>query len=449
MALYTEKSRPIVDEISSIMPMQDYENNSAEGTLQNLNKHLTQANADGLSIAQIKFEVLRKGCCHPQILDPTLGGGNRTSTSARSFHEIIALKVDHARLATESKLRDLLAHVFKLAGIHLLQVEVLQTEHAKTGSVLGCRPDNHSLHYKRALTAYMWAWQLIEVNRSKPCPLLAIAKATQNTKILLCNSLNVSTTCETKDVVIDVPILDSSRIPMCWQVDLKGDCTSCYAPNRETIDLQYPGLYYQLVFPNKRTILGAKVTNLIKKSRILEVIGTHLSKCLSSNNAEPSSSNNFLKLLKDSMVDFKETSTSTTCDFQLTKGDQIVGVLMFPAEISLQTLNGNDHAMMNTCIGKVPLENGLDEVVVETSGNSRSRQWQLSVHSLHLKGLALICSNTSSQSYQLQWVNLIAAFNTCSNLTAFAVMEIELTESVLDVDIFQVSLVKPYVHVNG
>jgi SNF2 family DNA or RNA helicase len=78
------------------------------------------------------FELLRKGCCHPQVFDKTirlgknspegniLGGSNRL----RSFNEIIVLKVEQVRNLCEERLRELLYHLFSMAGADMINYDI-------------------------------------------------------------------------------------------------------------------------------------------------------------------------------------------------------------------------------------------------------------------------------------------------------------------------------------
>ena len=93
-----------------------------------------------LSAARAQLDMLRRGCCHPQVLDRTLalhsGGASSTGAEAgaRSVHigvarpldEVMVAKVEHTRLRCEEVQRELLFHLFAAAGATLLQAQCAQ-----------------------------------------------------------------------------------------------------------------------------------------------------------------------------------------------------------------------------------------------------------------------------------------------------------------------------------
>lgn len=134
-----------------------------------------------------QLEQLRKGCCHPQILDKSLrpsmyhnkqnhgskNSGSNSGTShlfsgPRPLEEIMVLKVEQARALCEQTQRELLLHVYSMAGVGLLAAT--HTTHASA--------------LVRALELYFFAWKSYQKNRSV-CPLLGILRFSGNENISL------------------------------------------------------------------------------------------------------------------------------------------------------------------------------------------------------------------------------------------------------------------------
>ena len=80
--------------------------------------------------AKAKLEVLRKGCCHPQVWDKDLArkkkeGHRQHNHVARPFGEIMVLKVEQSRLICEERQRELVFNLNSLAGVAILQAQVI------------------------------------------------------------------------------------------------------------------------------------------------------------------------------------------------------------------------------------------------------------------------------------------------------------------------------------
>lgn len=162
--------------------------------------------------AKMKLEVLRKGCCHPQVWDKDLSRRKGTGQGlvARPFEEIMILKVEKSRLGCEERQRELVYHLNSLAGVAVLQAQLLITGQARAqaqghahvlsdthssevysdaewdtesngfevtkspgGSQLNqlCAAD----HLTRALRAYAYAYSFLERNR-QTCPVLGLVR---------------------------------------------------------------------------------------------------------------------------------------------------------------------------------------------------------------------------------------------------------------------------------
>lgn len=157
-----------------------------------------------MSDAKAKLEVLRKGCCHPQVWDKDLAR-RKGQGMARPFEEIMILKVEHSRLACEEKQRELVFHLNSLAGVAMLQAQLLITEEAvyrrrdrvvdvDRGVILESAfpspspPPSLSLraahpaaelsaadYLRRAMRAFCSAYSCLERNR-QTCPLLGLVR---------------------------------------------------------------------------------------------------------------------------------------------------------------------------------------------------------------------------------------------------------------------------------
>eukprot|EP01031_Cornospumella_fuschlensis_P031875 gene31875-38540_t len=70
-----------------------------------------------------KLEVLRKGCCHPQLLDVRLRGQQTANSVSKPLDHIMVNKVEQARLRCEEIQRDVILYLHKIAGMVWLKAE--------------------------------------------------------------------------------------------------------------------------------------------------------------------------------------------------------------------------------------------------------------------------------------------------------------------------------------
>ena len=201
MALYEEKQRSIIRDVSSLGLDSD------------------------ISDAKAKLEVLRKGCCHPQVWDKDLarkkkhghgqgygqgqGQGQRNHV-ARPFGEIMVLKVEQSRLMCEEKQRELVFYLNSLAGVAVLQAQLISAgcnfsdemdEEEEAVDMIGSNirngfdsPDSNSVRIssstgrdrqpyrstaadflRRALIAFASAYSQLERNR-RTCPVVGLVR---------------------------------------------------------------------------------------------------------------------------------------------------------------------------------------------------------------------------------------------------------------------------------
>ena len=170
--------------------------------------------------AKMKLEILRKGCCHPQVWDKDLSRRKGTGQGlvARPFDEIMILKVEQSRLACEERQRELVYHLNSLAGVAMLEAQLIITgqskaqAHSQGRAQANAQSDVHSSevygaaewdseinresnglqiyespgqsqpnrlcasdHLLRALRAYAYAYSFLERNR-QTCPVLGLVR---------------------------------------------------------------------------------------------------------------------------------------------------------------------------------------------------------------------------------------------------------------------------------
>lgn len=141
-----------------------------------------------LTAAKGALELLRRGCCHPQILDRTLGhltsthsrrhnNNNNRSTKRGTEHaqagvfglngpkpldEIMISKVDQTRTKCEELQRTLLYHLFDFASISLRQAHLFSLQYeAHPNDVF---VENAVLYAIKAFCAYRYALETVRRN---------------------------------------------------------------------------------------------------------------------------------------------------------------------------------------------------------------------------------------------------------------------------------------------
>lgn len=171
-ALYTERQKLILSILSDVdQKWQDQQKKHLSG-----NHWQTSSSAVDTRIATARenLDLLRKGCCHPQVFDRSLNigrrGSNAQSKTPRPFGEIIILKVEQSRLNCEEKMRQLLFHLFTMAGVDLLSASI-----RASGSSYMTR-EECTFYEVRALLIYVLAWNVVRNQYSSICPLVTLLK---------------------------------------------------------------------------------------------------------------------------------------------------------------------------------------------------------------------------------------------------------------------------------
>lgn len=144
--------------------------------------------------AKTRLEMLRKGCCHPQILDTALArsvhvsrtagrktgssntktgvaaGEKKESSGPRPLDEIMVIKVEQSRQICEERQRSVLFHLFAMAGAVALQAQcgilgIAGATSTDANSSGGGGGDGVAIHLAKAHCLYQLALQLIRANR--------------------------------------------------------------------------------------------------------------------------------------------------------------------------------------------------------------------------------------------------------------------------------------------
>ena len=503
MALYQEKLRPTIDEISALLAEAgdgtvELEVNAATSSSARKRKHNAVSADESLFQARAQLEVLRKGCCHPQVLDPSLTGGRPDpdstdgpghklggSSGPRPFNEIILCKVDQERVAAEERQRELLAHVCKMAGIHLLQHEHLSTQAPTSSNSAPYSSTTKLLWYcQQAIIAYLWALETIDANDNST-PLLSLAWASKNSYVSFTLDENK---CHNSDPYLstgrfiskEYSVPDAGNMLLSYLFHLKPGLGRPLASaglvsgsSGATIRLPANGLYSLIHYANKRKILRVEVHTSLNTQFICQAISTLLSESSHhasdhpgtvTNNSDPRPQLHkrlqcILDHIKSSptLVPIEPVAATPTSDRNDMSTVRLI--IAFPSEVCLQVTHGTDNLGMDVACLSIPqptpsLSNV--EVACRVEGNHRSRTSKILVKSLHSQVLTIRSSSPSSSSSDstapslvYEWMSLAAYINslhtstaTGSSTTVEAVpcllsMSVNLFESRLDVDSFQ------------
>eukprot|EP01032_Pedospumella_encystans_P008056 gene8056-9603_t len=438
-ALYEEKLLQYrTSLLSTIRNIPHYATNASNNNSTNNIATLLLDTAD----AKAKLELLRKGCCHPQVLDRTLAktrNTNHTTSSAHSntvnsitagprpLDEIMVIKVEQTRLLCEEHQRGLLFHLFALAATAACQVqcgvlgvgEYASFPHYDTSSSssnsngdantavltsLSAGGDTSPMHYLlRSFLAYTLALKIIRTNR-QPTVLIAMCKIGGE-------RLYINDTCVTlypggRKLVphahdgLDVKwdLSDQFRI-------VSSDVTSTpirsdsvvwlaapNAPNGVVTSPALPVLFSalssitaplqaQLMFAN-----GRRLTDMVVTSDVQALYRKFYIQQLHLHNT------NHYKL-------FEHTSSSSNTEHSSTKYE----VLLFPACVELQVSTGLSDVYSNILSVNVPAPytNGTTTTINDTVTpgiltSQRSKKYQLHVTSVQSHCLVLRAVHTTT-----------------------------------------------------
>lgn len=106
------------------MQLSSFEMKLYQDNMEAVNKELRdrQVNDQFHELGKNKIELIRKGCCHPQIFDKSLRlRSNLAVSSTMSIDQVMIIKVEQTKVRCEEAQRELLFYLFKLAGLRLLK----------------------------------------------------------------------------------------------------------------------------------------------------------------------------------------------------------------------------------------------------------------------------------------------------------------------------------------
>lgn len=475
MALYKEKAGPMLTEINALI-IQNAGATADDGidgrTIEpgSGRKRRLRNNRveDALIDAQGKLEVLRKGCCHPQILDPSLTGrrlrGDFQDRRPRPFKDIIILKVEQARLIVAEKQRSLLAHVCKFAGIQLLFAQ-LSMQRSDDNSMVDS-DSNSKRHLKQALRAYLWCWELIHGSNRNILPLLATATSSSNVCVELslisdptsiCTGFQCMELASSKDERVD----NSGSVDMLWSLRGSTAKTLTNAPLPLLLSVPHshalldPGLHYDLHFTNKKRLISGNLYVSLDVKYILAQVRQR--------SAMLGLSMELLDTVKSSFRNFSalspiEITSSSTTQYIAPANCETVELLriLLPEIVVVQQIVGTQDTAVNIaeCRFEFDIRNLLSDITdeiecaLDVKEGQRSRNWRVLVKSLHsncmvLKGYRDRDSHSLSH-YWISWENIgklpiEASSRSDHYLGSFVAMRGEFLEADIEVDAFQVN----------
>jgi hypothetical protein len=144
---------------------------------------------------------------------------------------------------------------------------------------------------KKAISAYLWCWELIQgSNRRKLIPLLATASTSSNSIVevsLSPSDTNINRVDQPLPITLlcsellsskDQPVDNSNSIDMLWSLKFASDAlslpstVSSSSATTRTISLLHPGLYCDLQFTSKKRLLGGTLSASIDMQQLLSLV---------------------------------------------------------------------------------------------------------------------------------------------------------------------------------
>lgn len=182
-------------------------------------------------------ELLRKGCCHPQVFDSTLAAAAKKGkvNVARPFSEMMILKVEQCRTACEEALRRCLFFGSAMAGYDMLRATLSLAD--------GEQGQSKNFYLMRALLTYLAAWAELKQWQAA-CPLVALL-AIGGSELLL-----QSTDCASAD-----------SLRLTWRGDLEAVLGGAAASHSEGTEAGVPcaAIHAKLSFNRGRKLLDVTV----------------------------------------------------------------------------------------------------------------------------------------------------------------------------------------------
>jgi hypothetical protein len=378
-----------------------------------------------LGDAKAKLEMVRKGCCHPQLLDTTLRGQHQQNSGARPLDLIMVNKVEQAKNLCQDRQRDVLFYAFKAAGLVLLHAQCCVDES------LYLFENKHKMEYLlNAYALYCVAWHCIQSNRGQSC-LTGLAKVS-TTKALSANDPTVS-------VLNELQLTWTSPI---HNIRADGNEQSCDKLPR----YQSPTIWAVLdvstvpsLFKSLQDIVYSGVadeTNFVKDASLINF-------CKSVLRFSHLKSIGHISMA----VDFDQISRNLMCN-DASDNQLRYYLLLLPRCMELKSA-GVHGVLKEVCSFLIEFSSLLsDERLVciapekdalRACMNPRSKSWQLQVTSFYAKSLLLRCDGKqiSCSLFETdQWRSLLS-WGESTEITC--IVKVGMSESSIDVDSLQVS----------
>lgn len=368
-------------------------------------------------IGKLKIEFMRKGCCHPQILDKTLRHRNNNGNSlvgAIQLDHVMIIKFEQSKTKCEEIQRDYLFFLFKMAGLTMLRYSL---------------SDIQTLYHAAAI--YSHALHTLQSNRSS------------SSFVALINLQGISDSLQNNQNVI--PVIDSfildwskpfdrsisdgfnetySATNKPWKLTQESSKTEYFAG-----ELSY--LLNNDSFAHKKVIFAKDVFREEISSKLLM---SHPKTLLDLDIEQNYPTFTILEGLASSLNDNNE--------------DCIV-LWLFPAKVALKASDYHEsyYDVLNKSLDLAPTSSKestnckSQAAIVDfpTKQYLRSKNWKIVIEELHQSVLALrMCKVTKQWSYK--WVDMSSVHSFGDdglNVMIRCSLRISLKETTFDTDILQ------------
>jgi hypothetical protein len=378
----------------------------------------------GLDLADAKsrLELLRKGCCHPQVLDATLARHGRTGASGsghgshrghkhlppnstagktaakaeaagpRPLDEIMVAKVEQSRLQCEETQRGLLFHLFSTAGATALQAQCCllslppyDASSAREAGDTACR------HLVRAHCTYRLALSLLQCNRASTA-LVGMAKihSEEGTRLMVVRS-GVGPVSATVTGV-RVPVAQEG-LHLLWQVPCGGDISPAIqeeataAGNTDATGRSKATVQWRSADQHSLSAVPFDSENCVDDDVPPSAAGfggQHLTTRMTFNTSKRITG----MTVSSAAPDYYGLHAHFHARAAPNGGDSYL-VLLQPAVVALQVAVGASDTYVDVCTVQLPLSEtagrGMDAagIVRGDRGLHRSKRWRVRVLSLH------------------------------------------------------------------
>jgi hypothetical protein len=426
-----------------------------------------------LADAKARLELLRKGCCHPQVLDATLARHGRTGASGGHAHsrgyrhpapnstagktaakaeaagprpldEIMVAKVEQSRLQCEETQRGLLFHLFSMAGATALQAQCCLLSlspydafNAREAGDTACR------HLVRAHCTYRLALSLLRCNRASTA-LIGMAKihSEEGARLMVVRSGvgPVSTTV----TGVRVPVAQEG-LHLLWQVPCGGEASATIqAGDMDVSERLKSAMQWRPVDQHSLSAAPFNSANCIDDDvspSAADLGGQHLIMRITIN----TSKRVIGMKVASAAPDYYELHAHFRSRSSLNDGDSYL-VLMQPAVVALQVAVGASDVYVDVCTVQLPLSEtagcGMDAtgIVRGDRGLHRSKRWRVRIVALHSHCcIVRHLSGPHSGGMDCAWLPVadLGAFRNNLASTTQLRLTVQLQETALDTDALQ------------